>query len=347
MLRLHETISPSATTRMAYDGQALIAEYDGSNGLLRRYVHGPGVDEPLAWYEGAGTTDRRWFHADERGSIVAIANGSGTIINVNAYDEYGIPANGNIGRFQYTGQQWLAELGMYYYRARIFSPTLGRFLQSDPIGLAGGMNLYAYVSNEPINRRDPAGLTPTANEFYEKDCVDNCGEVILVTGSRVDVGPDIQRTEIQNDLRNAWREVQRGDRSGSDGDGGHAEQCTETSNPENCAVVTGTPPPVPLPPEPPLPPPPCPSGRCVNLGERLTPEPEGIPPSPSLPPPTVPSECLVTRNQVIFVSGRGLQAWTYDIYCRSSGTNRYQLIGRVPGDTIFGDVITGRDATGR
>ena len=62
-----------------------------------------------------------------------MTNSSGTTLNVNGYDEYGIPSSGNVGRFQYTGQTWLPELAMYYYKARIYSPTLGRFLQTDPI----------------------------------------------------------------------------------------------------------------------------------------------------------------------------------------------------------------------
>jgi RHS repeat-associated protein len=139
-------------------GAALIAEYDGSNALQRRYVHGPGVDEPLVRYEGSGTSDRHWYHADERGSIVATSDGSGAITSVNSYDEYGIPGGANTGRFQYTGQQWLGDIGMYHYRARLYSPTLGRFLQTDPIGYAGGMNLHAYVGNDPVNFRDPSGL---------------------------------------------------------------------------------------------------------------------------------------------------------------------------------------------
>jgi hypothetical protein len=103
-----------------------VAEYDSNNRLLRRYVHGSGSDEPLFWYEGAGLSDRRSLHSDHQGSILATAATGGTLRQINSYDDYGIPAglaNGgapNIGRFQYTGQAWLPELGMYYYKARMY-----------------------------------------------------------------------------------------------------------------------------------------------------------------------------------------------------------------------------------
>jgi RHS repeat-associated protein len=118
----------------------------------------------LVWYEGAGTTSRRWLHADERGSVIAVTDSSGATLAINSYDAWGIPAASNLGRFQYTGQAWIPEIGLYYYKARVYSPTLGRFLSADPIGYGDGMNMYAYVGNDPVNRADPLGL------FFSQIC---------------------------------------------------------------------------------------------------------------------------------------------------------------------------------
>ena len=66
-------------------------------------------------------------------------------------------------RFGYTGQQNLSGLGVQYYKARMYSADLGRFIQTDPIGMADDMNLYAYVGNNAVNRRDPSGKTCVAS----------------------------------------------------------------------------------------------------------------------------------------------------------------------------------------
>jgi RHS repeat-associated protein len=160
-------------------GDELIGEH--YNGVVSaRYVHGPGVDEPLVavWQDGT----RIWLHADERGSIIADSLPTGASRYFNTYDEYGQGGGSNAYRFGFTGQMRLD--GHYYYKARVYHPKLGRFFQPDPIGYGDGMNMYAYVKGDPVNLTDPTGL--------KKRCPKGVLSDIVVCGDREnDNGPTV------------------------------------------------------------------------------------------------------------------------------------------------------------
>ena len=112
---------PLGRLELIYDGGFTYFQHDGdvpvreisTTALLRRYVHGPGGDEPLVWYEGAGTTDKRYLHADERGSITAISNGSGQVTQINAYDDYGIPQGKSPSGAVITGGTAITNFGRF------------------------------------------------------------------------------------------------------------------------------------------------------------------------------------------------------------------------------------------
>jgi RHS repeat-associated protein len=190
---------PGTTTPYHYDplgrlagaGSPLVVQYDNyidgliaekspsNSNITYRHVFGPGTDEPIVWYSGSGTTDRRFLHADERGSIVAVTDSSANLLAINRYDEYGKTQTSNatyLGRFLYTGQRYFAASGLYYYKARFYHPAVGRFMQTDRTEYDDGMNVYAYVGGDPINATDPSGTCDEIVLAHGGDCGESTAE---------------------------------------------------------------------------------------------------------------------------------------------------------------------------
>ena len=154
-----EKVANGQTKRYIYDGEDILLEYDGANVLQARYTHGPGIDEPIAVTKGGSTF---FYHQDGLGSVTDLTDSAGTVAKSYAYDTYGniLESPGALDQpYTYTGREFDSESGLYYYRARYYDPTTGRFLQRDPAGLRGGSpSLYEYTRSNPPNLSDPSGL---------------------------------------------------------------------------------------------------------------------------------------------------------------------------------------------
>jgi RHS repeat-associated protein len=178
----------TTTTYYIYDGEKPILEYDGNGGRIGYNLYGKGIDEILR--RGAKGADSQWhwyfFEQDHEGSILHLADATGTIIERYRYDAFGAPTvYGRYydfrastiydNRFLFAGREYAATyrgiynvpaFSFYEYRARAYNPQLGRFMSEDPkLFDAGDYNLFRYCHNDPIDHTDPMGtVTDTRQE---------------------------------------------------------------------------------------------------------------------------------------------------------------------------------------
>ncbi|WP_419176766.1 RHS repeat-associated core domain-containing protein [Desulfosediminicola sp.] len=146
------------TTIFLYDGIEIIEELDANGGIKAYYTNSRRTDEPFVMRRGGATN---YFLADGLGTITSLADSNGTITSSYSYDSFGnlVSSTGTTNNTHlFSGRELDSETGHYYYRARYYDPSTGRFISEDPIGFSGGSNFYTYVHNNPVNFIDPLGL---------------------------------------------------------------------------------------------------------------------------------------------------------------------------------------------
>ena len=156
------------TTYYIYNQNQVIQEQNENNQKQAEYIYGVGIDETITM-ERNGTT--YYYNYDGLGSTREITTEEGSIKERYEYTAFGEPiiikVNGTIeteikesqikNNYLFTGRRYDKETELYYYRARMYYPKTGKFLQRDPLGFVDSMNLYTYVANNPVNYVDPFG----------------------------------------------------------------------------------------------------------------------------------------------------------------------------------------------
>jgi RHS repeat-associated protein len=160
----------ATTTRYAYDEQGrLLGEY-GPN--TKEYIYLD--DEPLAIIDN---NNIYYVHNDHLATPQQITNQIQTVVWAADYEPFGevtTTVNTVENNLRFPGQYYNAETSLHYNGARYYDPKIGRYISSDPIGLEGGVNTYAYVRNNPLRYIDPRGLVPicvtSAGQGFPFDC---------------------------------------------------------------------------------------------------------------------------------------------------------------------------------
>ena len=160
----------TSETRYVYDGMTVLQERDGNNHPLVTYTRGLDLSGTSQGAGGIGgllarsdTNGHAFYHADGNGNITMLISTDGTKLAQYLYDSFGNPLGmwGTLAAantYRFSSKELDRSIGLYYFGYRYYEPNFQRWLNPDPIGEAGGLNLYGYVGNDPINKVDPLGL---------------------------------------------------------------------------------------------------------------------------------------------------------------------------------------------
>jgi RHS repeat-associated protein len=157
--RVQKTVVGVSATQYIWDGDQVVAETDGVGNTQRLYTYYPGTDQLHSVVAGAQTY---YAASDASGNVIGMISRTYNVVSdVYSYQPFGVLERNDQGvpnSLRWKGLQYDTESGLYYMRARYYSPDMGRFLSEDPIGLAGGINPYTFGGNDPVNNSDPSGL---------------------------------------------------------------------------------------------------------------------------------------------------------------------------------------------
>jgi RHS repeat-associated protein len=160
--RLSKTAG-GTTTKFLYDGPNGVQEQNSSNTATANMLTGLGIDQTFSRQVVGGATSS--LLTDALGSTIGLGDANGAIQTSYTYEPFGgVTSSGatNTNSYQFTGRENDGSTGLYFYRARYYNPTFGRFISEDPLAFPGGPdpNLYSYVGNDPVSLSDPFGLDP-------------------------------------------------------------------------------------------------------------------------------------------------------------------------------------------
>jgi RHS repeat-associated protein len=184
------TTTGGSTVYHAYNGFQCIADLDASGKLLRSYTWGQGIDNLLAVtvytnsITQSGTNALTQFPVtfyaikDHLGSVQTLVDSNGTVVESYRYDAYGnttilsstlspLTSSQFGNRYLFQGREYSAATSLYNFRARWYDSQTGRWLSNDPIGISGGLNLYEFCGNNPVNFMDPMGLAEVKTRSFD------------------------------------------------------------------------------------------------------------------------------------------------------------------------------------
>jgi RHS repeat-associated protein len=151
------------TTKLLYDGADVVLD-KASDGTTVGYLNGFGIDDKLS--QTSSATGTLYFLQDKQRSTVALMNAAGGLVEHPQYEAFGETSGSPFTRYGYTGRERDSTTGLMYYRARWYDPQQGRFISEDPLGVSGGLNLYEYVTGNPISKTDPTGLLDSSQQAF-------------------------------------------------------------------------------------------------------------------------------------------------------------------------------------